>query len=191
MLNRRDAFRGLALTAGALAAGWAVPVVAAPAPGQTPLTWTPRALTPDQARTLAAAAEVIMPATDTPGAIEAGVPQFVDRAIADWCEPAEAERLKAGLTSLDADAKTSHGAAFIALTPEQKVSVLASVEATADAAARRRPPAPHYFPRLKELVSVGYFTSEAGATKALRYDPIPGAYRGCVPLRAIGRAWAT
>jgi glucoside 3-dehydrogenase (cytochrome c) hitch-hiker subunit len=189
MLNRRDAFRGLALTA--LAAGWAVPAVAAPPPAQAALTWAPKALTTDQARTLAAAAEAIMPATDTPGAIEAGVPQFVDRVIADWCEPADADRLKAGLTSLDADARMSHGAAFVALTPEQKVSVLASVEATAGAAARRTPPAPHFYPLLKELVTVGYFTSEAGATKALRYDPIPGAYHGCIPLKEIGRAWAT
>jgi len=189
MLNRRDAFRGLALTA--LAAGWAVPAVAAPPPAQAALTWAPKALTTDQARTLSAVAEVIMPATDTPGAIEAGVPQFIDRAIANWCEPADAERLKAGLTSLDADAKTSLGVAFAALSPEQKVSVLASTEAMAAAAARRTPPAPHYFPLLKELVTVGYFTSEAGATKALRYDPIPGDYKGCVPLREIGKAWAT
>jgi hypothetical protein len=44
---------------------------------------------------------------------------------------------------------------------------------------------------LKDLTVTGYFTSEPGATLALRYDPMPGAYRGCVPLREIGRAWAT
>jgi hypothetical protein len=37
---------------------------------------------------------------------------------------------------------------------------------------------------------LGYFTSEQGATKALRYDPVPGTYRGSVPLAAGDRAWA-
>jgi len=40
-------------------------------------------------------------------------------------------------------------------------------------------------------VTIGYFTSEPGATIALRYDPVPGDYRGCVPLKDIGRGWAT
>ena len=50
---------------------------------------------------------------------------------------------------------------------------------------------PPFFATLKELATVGYFTSEPGATKAVRYDPVPGDYRGCVPLSEIGRAWAT
>ena len=190
MLNRRDAFRGLALTAGALAAGWAVPVVAAPAAGQAPLTWTPKALTMDQARVLTAVAETIMPATDTPGATEVGVPQFIDRALATWCDPADAERIRAGLNRLDADAKASQGVAFIALTPDQQTALLAKCDAEAVAAARAKPPSPHFFALLKDLTTAGYFTSEVGATKALRYDPVPGAYRGCVPLSEIGRAWA-
>jgi gluconate 2-dehydrogenase gamma chain len=41
------------------------------------------------------------------------------------------------------------------------------------------------------MVTVGYFTSEPGATVALKYEPVPGAYHGCVPLAEIGRAWAT
>ncbi|MFM9091974.1 MAG: gluconate 2-dehydrogenase subunit 3 family protein [Verrucomicrobiota bacterium] len=44
---------------------------------------------------------------------------------------------------------------------------------------------------VKDLTLLGYFTAEAGATQALRYDPVPGAYRGSVPLRPGDRAWAT
>ena len=46
-----------------------------------------------------------------------------------------------------------------------------------------------FFLTLRELVTIGYFTSKPGATVALRYDPIPGAYHGCVPLKEIGRGW--
>jgi hypothetical protein len=37
---------------------------------------------------------------------------------------------------------------------------------------------------------LGYFTSEVGATQVLRYDPVPGAYHGCIPFEEVGKTWA-
>jgi hypothetical protein len=182
--TRRDLFAGFALAA------WTLPVVAR-AQGSGALGWTPKALNAGQARTLSAAAETIMPATDTPGAAAVGVPQFIDRALADWCRPADAARLKAGLTDLDARAKAQGASSFEALAPDRRAAMLTAVEAEAVAAAKARPPQPHWWPLLKELATTGYFTSEIGATKALRYDAFPKAYHGCVPLKDIGRTWAT
>ena len=176
MLNRRDA----ALSFGAL---WTALVLPAAALAQaTPtLTWRPQAVTADQALTLDALAEAILPATDTPGARAAGVPQFVDRALATWSAPSEATSIRAGLDQIDKDARAKHGAPFARLTPPQQQGLLLGYERERTA----------FFTALKELVTVGYFTSEPGATLALRYDPVPGDYRGCVPFREIGRAWAT
>ena len=39
--------------------------------------------------------------------------------------------------------------------------------------------------------TVGYFTSEPGATKALRYVAVPGRYEGCIPYKKGDKAWAT
>ena len=200
-LSRRD----LTLSIGAI---WAAVAV----PGEVlaqGLNWTPTALSAGQARTLDVAAELIMPATDTPGARECGVPAFVDRAVAIYCSPAEAQSLKAGLDRMDADARIEFSAGFTAITPAQQTSLLTRYEA--EGRARRAapapvgrgdtetgltnaappPPAPAFFPLLRELVTVGYFTSKIGATQAVKYDPFPGAYHGCVPLSEIGRAWAT
>lgn len=205
LMNRRDA----ALTFGAL---WTTLVIPAGAMAQAAptLTWTPKALTPAQARVLDVVAELIVPKTDTPGAREAGVPAFVDRAVGTYSSPAEARAIRAGLDRMDADARAAHGADFVALTPEQQAALLTRYDAEArpsrgaPAAVGRGdtetglsnrsaapPPGPAFFPILKELVTVGYFTSRPGATKAVRYDPVPGAYKGCVPLAQIGRAWAT
>lgn len=184
MISRRQALAGATLTFGAL---WATLSVPGSAAAQGVRAWAPKALTADQARVLEAVAELIVPATETPGAREAGVPQFVDRAIATFCEPADAKALKAGLSRIEADARAAHGAGFAAITPAQQTGLLARYEAESRAAAAP----PHFFATLKELVTVGYFTSELGATRAVRYDPVPGDYRGCVPLKQIGRAWAT
>ncbi|MFL5295911.1 MAG: gluconate 2-dehydrogenase subunit 3 family protein [Phenylobacterium sp.] len=205
-MNRRQA----ALTFGAV---WTTLVIPARAGAQAAatLTWTPKGLNPQQARVLDAVAELIMPATDTPGAREAGVPQFVDRAVADYCPPAQAQAIRAGLDRIEADARAAHGAAFTALTPAQQTALLTRYDAMARDPRPAAPPvgrgetetglsnrvgpaapaqATPFFAALKELVTVGYFTSRLGATKAVRYDLTPGAYRGCVPLAQIGRAWA-
>ena len=50
-------------------------------------------------------------------------------------------------------------------------------------------PAP-FFRTMKELTLLGYYTSEAGATRELRYVQVPGRYEGCVPLTPDARAWA-
>jgi hypothetical protein len=43
---------------------------------------------------------------------------------------------------------------------------------------------------MKQLTLLGYFTSEPGATKALRYNPVPGKFEGCIPYKKGDKAWA-
>jgi hypothetical protein len=203
--NRREA----ALTVAAMGAVFASPIRVL-AQGAT-LGWTPRGLTPPQARVLDAVAELIIPATDTPGAREAGVPKFVDQAVADYCTAADAVAIRAGLDRAEADAKARHGKAFVDLTPAEQTTILMVYDAEGRAPRTAAPavtgrgdtetglsnrpatPTPTvrpFFPVLKDLVTASYFTSQLGATRAVRWDPNPGAYHGCVPLKDIGRAWA-
>jgi hypothetical protein len=48
----------------------------------------------------------------------------------------------------------------------------------------------HYFRMMKELALLGYFTSEIGATQALRYVESPGRYDPCIPYTPGEKAWA-
>lgn len=180
MLNRRETFAGFALSLGFISSG-----IAGQAWAATPsLGWTPAALTPEQARTLDVVAELIVPATDTPGARAVGVPQFIDRAVGNWCSATQAKLLRSGLDQLDVDARAAHGAAFADLAATQQTALLTRYDTPGD-------PQRSFFGLVKELTTIGYFTSKPGATLALRYDPVPGDYRGCVPLKEIGHAWAT
>jgi hypothetical protein len=171
------------LTFSAVWTALAVPAAAA-AQATPALSWTPKGLGADQARRLEVVVDLIMPATDTPGAREAGVARFVDRNLADWAGAAQRDAVRAGLDRMEADAKTAHGQPFLALTSAQQAALLQRYDVEA------RGQRGHFFGVLKELTTVGYFSSEPGATKAARYDPVPGDYKGCVPLKAIGRVWA-
>lgn len=174
---------GATLTFGAL---WTTLVMPAAALGQTTLNWTPRVLSPAQAQVLEVAVELIMPATDTPGAREAGVARFIDRALATFYDPGQVKTLVDGLDRMQADAVATWGTGFATLDGRRQTELLTRYDTEAT-----RKPLSHFFALLKQATLTGFFTSETGATRTLRYDPIPGAYRGCVPLKEIGRAWAT
>ena len=48
----------------------------------------------------------------------------------------------------------------------------------------------HWFRMMKELTLLGYFTSEFGYTKAMRYVESPGRYDPCVPYTKGEVSWA-
>lgn len=182
-ITRRGAVIGL--TTVAVSAGLTACSPAGAPDAAQALSWQPEALTPKQARTLEILADLIIPKTDTPGALDVGVPSFVDRAIGGWCKASDAELLRLGLDRVDADAATNHEQAFADLSTEDQVQLLQSYEEEANALTDEA----HFFPLLRELVTVGFFTSETGATEVLRYNPVPGAYQPCIPVEDVGAAW--
>jgi hypothetical protein len=147
-------------------------------------------LTAAQRAALAAAAEVILPATDTPGAIAAGVPAFIEHMLADWFEPEERERFAAGLARLDASARERGASDFPGAGEARQIEILTALEQEAQAEgpgasflmAYRLPTAvPRaFFTALRELVLVGYYTSQIGAAQELHWNPVPGRFEPCV-----------
>ena len=79
--TRRSAVtRRQVLSAGAAAAGLA----SAPALSQATsagVDWTPRLLTGGQAALLSRLCDLLLPRTATPGALDAGVPEYIDLAV--------------------------------------------------------------------------------------------------------------
>ena len=74
----------------------------------------PALFTTGELESVKALVDTIIPRTDTPGASDAGVHAVIDRRLAT--SPQLAERFRAGLQSLEADAHSRFGAAFSALT---------------------------------------------------------------------------
>ena len=92
-----------------------------------------------------------------------------------------------GLNEFEAQAQREHRRRFMDLGAEARLALVQGVHDEAiesrtraprrDAAAKRP-----FILMTKELTLLGFFTSQAGATQVLQYDPVPGAYHGCVPL---------
>ena len=66
-----------------------------------------KALDAEQAATVAVLVDCIIPATETPGAAAAGVPEFIDVIVGEWYHPDERAQFLAGLAELTGGAPRS------------------------------------------------------------------------------------
>ncbi len=155
--------------------------------------------TADQRKIIAAISELIIPATDTPGAIDAGVPKFIELMVANWFTAPEQQIFSEGLQVMARDTAARHGLSFDRLTNEQQLNVMQALE---DAAATESSwydfgnvlrdfvsDAP-FICQVKELTVWGFFTSEVGSTQVLRSNPMPMAFDGDIPLGPEESSWA-
>lgn len=142
-------------------------------------------LTPAERRIVEAAAECIIPRTDTPGATDARVADFVEVMLAEWYPAPDAERFRAGLAALDATSRATRGVAFTDATATQQAEMVQALDdevtalrRTAGAAANA-----HWFAVLKYLTVWGFCTSEPGMREVLHSLPRPMRYDGAAPVR--------
>jgi gluconate 2-dehydrogenase gamma chain len=180
-INRREAIRRAAVLAGvAFSPSWLSLVDRGAAAAQGP------ALSAGQLADVSAAAERILPRTDTPGAIDAGVPAFISALYSGFMSDADRQTLTSGLSRLDAASRAAHGTTFAALTVAQQNAVLRGIAVAEEGQPQG------FFRLFRSATILGYFTSEQVGRNVLHYDPIPGRYDGCVPLSEVGnRNWTT
>lgn len=144
----------------------------------------------DQIKLITTICGVTIPATSTPGAIEAEVPEFVMRTISDCYPQEDIDRFKAGLDEIESAAEKNYDNSFVNLEEKDQLTFLTQLEKEGRDAAEKLP-AHFALHMLKELTLVGYFTSEIGATQALNYVHVPGSYEGCVDMEPNQKSWAT
>jgi len=153
-----------------------------------------KVLNPHQNDTVVTIADLIIPATETPGASAAKVNEFTDLMLAEWVDAAERTRFLEGLADLDARSRKKFGKDLTGCTPAQQTELLELIDlevaAMRDAerqGVQREPtPAQRFFHMMKRVTLLGYYTSEVGATEELHNPIIPGRYDGCVLLERGG-----
>jgi hypothetical protein len=153
---------------------------------------TTASFTPEELALMDEMGETILPATDIPGAKAVGISAFMASVVNDCYDDATAAIFRAGLGQLDEASRTRNGKSFLVSAPADRTALLNELarEERVHSAANPGTSSPHYFHLFKQLTLLGYFTSEVGCTRALRYVAIPGAYHGDVPYRKGDKAWA-
>ena len=181
-LNRRDILQlatmlGLSLT---------VPSIAAKASGVP--------LTADELTLIGDVSELIIPTTDTGGALAAGVPEFVKIMLSEWFSETERENFISGMHEFSAGAPKKYGKKFAELSASQKDQYFGELLATAEAALTSTSGAGASAPRapfvvlMKRLTIFGYYTSELGATIELHQQIASAQYVPAAVVKPGDRA---
>lgn len=158
---------------GFLKTGAVAAAATAAACGKPTSRW--RALTEDEAKTLAAACDQIVPPDQDPGAVQAGVVTFVDRQLATRQKRA-LPTWQAGLRGLDATARRRHGKPFAELAFDAQAALLQDVEKGAVEAADWTGIEPaSFFSLLREHTMMGFYG-----------DPRHGGNQGRVSWKMLG-----
>lgn len=192
MMDRRAALRLLGASAAALAIPEELAALGRSLHSGLALGADLKTLNPHQNATVIALTDLILPATDTPGAKAARVNEFIDVLLTDWFDPADRDRFLAGLADVDARAKAAFGKEFVDGTPEQQTGVVQELD---DEATRWKASpesshggGPNPFSRdLKWLTLFGYYTSEIGAVQEQHFEIIPNRYDPCAPVQGTSR----
>lgn len=173
-------------------------------------TGNPQEWTADDIAYLNEIGETILPRTSTPGAKDANVGQFMTVMVNDCYEESDQKAFRDGMSKLNEAADKKFNSKFMNLSAQQRHDLLVELDKEAkdyqkkvgDFNAKedekqknnlkyvRQHMSPHYFSMMKQLTLLGYFTSKPGMTQALRYEPVPGRYDGCVPYKKGDKAFA-
>jgi len=141
---------------------------------------------------IAEIADTIIPDNKgVPGAKAAGLGPFIVMMMQD-CYTADIQKHFAdGLMKVDEVSKSKYDKSFIALTLKEREEIFKIFKAEAQSQIKAGTTPSHFFQIIYELTCLGYYTSEIGATQALRYVHIPGRYESCIQLKSGQKAWAT
>lgn len=135
--------------------------------------------------------EIIIPTTDTPGAKAADVGSFIELMIPDCYTEKDQKSFHDGLIMFRDSFQQEYGHSFMEGKADERRVFLGQldVEMKVYTGEKSESDPEHYFRILKELVLLGYFTSEIGCTEALRYLQTPGRYESCIDYVDGERAW--
>lgn len=167
-----------------------------------------KTLNAHQNATVTAVAEMIIPATDTPGAKGARVNEFIDLILSEWCAEADSRRFLEGVAQTDERSRKMFGKDFVNCNAQQQTELLTALDeevtrlreanvqerehASPAVQDSENPLEQNFFYQMKRLTLLGYYTSEVGWTEELGRPPVHmGPYQDCVPLSASGKTNAS
>ena len=184
--NRRHALQGLLAisAAGALAACGRRDTLVDDARtlGDTEFATIKGFFSNEEMALLTALSDTIIPATDTPGAVAAGVPATLQGLATDWADGKYRAYWRGGLRDLNKVLPE-----FQTLDAVKREEVLGAYDAAVFSGKTKD----QFYRDIKSTIARAYYMSEPGASLELAYEAVPGEFKGCVPLADYPKAWAT
>lgn len=209
IMNRRTALKNLSMSLGYTMAAPTIFNMLTSCKADVK-TWVPLFLSSEEKHMVTRLVDIILPASETPGALDVNVPQFLDLMYHDIEKKENQDIFNKGALIFANKFKSQFNTEAIKGDKKQFEILLASYFNISDDAtevvleeqkslAKRVPDSQmENYALYKFLLSVrrytlfGYFTSEKVGEEILNYDPVPGIQIGCMPIEDVTneRAWS-
>jgi hypothetical protein len=196
-MDRRSALKKTGLLVGATVAIPSIFSILQGCKDEPRLTWQPEFFSEDEAKTIGGIVNMILPRTDTPGALDVNVDVFIDKVIAQTYDAEGQEHMRNEIASFNANCEANYGAVFINLDKAKRIEVLKAAEKNSGkfnpgiwgkTIGDQEPIG--FYRALKSTAIWAYSTSEEVGENVLNYLPVPGAYEGFKPVSEVGNRWS-
>lgn len=205
-MNRRTALKNLTLSIGYAVAAPTLFNMLASCTSET-ATWKPVFLSLDEKLMVTHLVDIILPTSKIPGALDVNVPEFIDKMYKDIELAPKQKIFQKGAAIFAENFKDKFGknvskaskediqtlfASYFDLSPEAKQLVIMEQRKSEGEISENNKAS---FLMYQFLFSVryytlfGYYTSKKVGTEVLNYDPVPGVYKGCIPVEEVGNTW--
>ena len=182
-MNRREAIRQTALlSGGVVSTSIASSILLGSCQPTGKLDWEPTFFSPWEAKMVSSISDIILPASDTPGALDVHVPEFVDLMANDCLTEKEQTTFKGGLKFLWDKFAKMQGGSFAEESLEKQTEFIGVIDKDSFDGGENL----EAYKLLKQLILLGYFTSEKVMTGQLNYHSIPGRYDACIAYDGKG-----
>ncbi|WP_431122763.1 gluconate 2-dehydrogenase subunit 3 family protein [Flagellimonas flava] len=194
-MYRREALKKTAMGMGIVLSGSTVSAILKSC-SPSNLGWTPKVFSKEQAVAVANLLDVIIPETETPGALSLLVDRFVDAIIDLTYTDDDKEVFLQQLNHFGNTIADKYGKTLQKCSQEEKEEIVRELEEDSlpfpDQVWGKLIVPPYkvnFYRKMKSIAMLGYYSSEEVGKNIFNYDPIPGKQEGCIPLKDIGNAW--
>lgn len=192
-MNRRDVIKNSLLFAGYTISAASLQSIVQSCSTADSGGWKPAFFSKDQMDFISAVFDTIIPDTpDSPGAVALGVDKFLDTVAAEVMSKSSAEKLSNQLNSFKQQVENETGSKVVSMSDEAKLSYFSSLNLEEIVKSNEDPTYTSTFLMMKEMVIGAYYATETIAKEVLVFNPVPGPYKGCVPVEEAtgGKTWA-
>ena len=205
-MDRRTALKNISLTLGYAVATPTILSILQSCKSNAP-NWIPMFFTPTQGYIITQLADIILPKTEIAGALDVNVPEFMDKMMHAIAPEEEKDNIKEGADAFADMFQNTYKKDALKGSKKEYTKLLEKYFNISDEEKKavfemQRPNEAiteeqmstyliyNFLIATRKYTLFGYYTSELVGESILSYDPVPGEWKSCIPLKEVGNAWS-
>jgi hypothetical protein len=177
-MNRREALKKTVFFAGIAVSGSTAFTLLQGCQSKYNQKWEPAYFTKEEFILVSSICDVVLPKTNTPGALQLHLPEFLDVMLND-CIPDADKIFRKTLKDFSESMVNQYSKPFEKCNSRQQLEIISGLEEKSNPETDKDQKY-LFYTVLKDITRFGYLTSEYVMKNLLDYQPIPVDFKGCI-----------